>query len=80
MKSSLNAPRIGCTADLKPPAVDNCSAFPVKQTVLGAAGDITPDQMAEVYLEIINHREAKLLDMRMNNMQTDNETSGWDAD
>jgi len=35
-----------CTADLKPPAVDNCSALPVKQTVPGTAGDITPGQMA----------------------------------
>lgn len=31
-----------CTADLKPPAVDNCSAFRAKQTVPGTAGDITP--------------------------------------
>lgn len=41
-----------CTADLKPPAVDNCSLFPVKQTVPGTVGDITPCQMAEGYSDI----------------------------
>lgn len=47
----LNAPRPVYTANLKPPAVDNCRALP------GTAGDITPYQMAEVYMVIINYRE-----------------------
>ena len=50
-----------CTADLKPPAVDNCSALPAKQTVPGTAGDITPYQMAEVDSEIINYRAGQTM-------------------
>lgn len=48
----------------KPPAVDDCSALPVKHTVPGTAGDITPYKMAEVHLEILNYRGTRW-DMRM---------------
>lgn len=57
----MNAPRALHAADLKPPAVDNCCALPVKQTVPGTAGDITPlTRWLKSNSEIINYREMRV--------------------